>query len=454
MKQDRRGIPVSCSNQRAMDLYEKALMQYQSYVGDCIETIDQALAEAPDFVLGHLFKAMALPMFSEQRFMGMARESLEAAEALAASANDHELAMTGAARRLIDGDWDGAGLAIDRVLMDYPRDAFTLQTGHLLDFYRGDALNLRNRVSRVMPAWSPRVPGYSYVLGMHAFGLEECNQYAEAESTARRALALQPRDGWAVHAVAHVMEMQGRIDEGIEWLETRVEDWAPDNGFAFHNWWHLALYWLDRQQNRRVLELYDRHIRPGATEALLSLVDVTALLWRLHLHGIDYGNRADSLAEAWARQLQAEKGFYAFNDFHAAMAFLLAGRRQALETLLGYMEETARSGTGTNLEMTARIGLPLCRGVLDFAEGRYQDAIDRIEPVRDVANRFGGSHAQRDVVSLTLIEAALRAGERRLARHYIHERTVHKTAGGMGWRLLARAEVADQRASDRLRSAA
>jgi hypothetical protein len=248
--------------------------------------------------------------------------------------------------------------------------------------------------------------------------------------------------------------MQGRIDEGIEWLESRVDDWAPDNGFASHNWWHLALYWLDRQQNRRVLELYDRHIRPGATEYLLSLVDVTALLWRLHLHGIDYGNRADSLAEAWARQLQGEKGFYAFNDFHAAMAFLLAGRREALETLLGYMEETARSGTGTNLEMTGRIGLPLCRGVLDFAEGRYQEAIDRIEPVRDVANRFGGSHAQRDVISLTLIEAALRAGELRLARHYIHERTVHKTAGAMGWRLLARAEVADERASGRLRSVA
>src|SRR5690606_16939333 len=141
-------------------------------------------------------------------------------------------------------DWGGACAAFDRVLVDHPRDAFALQTAHLFDFYRGDALNLRNRVSRVLPHWTPSVPGYSYVLGMHAFGLEEQNQYPEAESTARRALELQRRDPWSIHAVTHVMEMQGRIDEGIAWLESRERDWAPENAFAPHNYWHLALYYL------------------------------------------------------------------------------------------------------------------------------------------------------------------------------------------------------------------
>ena len=61
---------------------------------------------------------------------------------------------------------------------------FALQTAHLFDFYRGDALNLRNRVSRVLPHWSESVPGYSYVLGMHAFGLEECNQSDRARQPA------------------------------------------------------------------------------------------------------------------------------------------------------------------------------------------------------------------------------------------------------------------------------
>jgi tetratricopeptide (TPR) repeat protein len=146
-----------------------------------------------------------------------------------------------------------------------------------MDFFRGDSLNLRNRISRVLPHWSPAVPGYSYILGMHAFGLEECNQYAEAEETARRALALQPRDAWAVHAGAHVMEMQGRIDEGIAWLESRERDWAPDNGFAPHNYWHLALYHLDRQRYADVLAFYDTRVHPAPPESLLQLLDATAL---------------------------------------------------------------------------------------------------------------------------------------------------------------------------------
>ncbi|HET9025497.1 MAG TPA: tetratricopeptide repeat protein, partial [Burkholderiaceae bacterium] len=45
---------------------------------------------------------------------------------------------------------------------------------------------------------------------------------------------------------------------------------------------------------------------------------------------------------------------------------------------------------------------------------------------RDRANRFGGSHAQRDLLSLTLIEAARRAGAPALARHILAERQTLK----------------------------
>ena len=80
--------------------------------------------------------------------------------------------------------WIDLGAPYDRPLVENPRDIFTIQTAHLFDFFRGDALNLRNRITRVLPHWTDGVPGYSYVLGMHAFGLEECHAYAEAEETA------------------------------------------------------------------------------------------------------------------------------------------------------------------------------------------------------------------------------------------------------------------------------
>jgi tetratricopeptide (TPR) repeat protein len=443
MYRDVRDITVSCNNRQALDLYETALIQYHSYVGDPIATIDQALAEAPDFVLGHAFRAGVLMMFGEQRFVPEARASAAAAEALSGQANDRERGLTRAARRLVDGDWDGANRIYDRVLVDHPRDAFAVQTAHLLDFYRGDALNLRNRISRVLPHWSASVPSYSYILGMHAFGLEECNQYADAEATGRKALALQPKDGWAVHAVTHVMEMQGRIDEGIDWLESREPDWAPENGFAFHNWWHLALYYLDRQRHEQVLALYDRQIFPEPAEFSLQLVDATAMLWRLYVLGVETGQRFQAVADQWEKKLDVERDFYAFNDVHALLAFLGAGRANAVRQVLQDLEASARGTGGVNVMMAREVGLPLGRGFQAFAQGRYEEAIDRIEPVRDIAHRFGGSHAQRDLIALTLIEAALRAGQPNLARHYLAERLVHKPASALGWRLLARTERAE-----------
>ncbi len=436
---DARGVPVSCADRGALEAYERALVQYHSYVGDPVATIEEALRQTPDFVLGHLVRATALLTLGERRFAEQARVSVASAEALLPRANARERGLAAAARHLVDGDWDAACAAFDRVLVDYPRDAFAIQSAHLMDFFRGDALNLRNRISRVLPHWSPGVPGYSYVLGMHAFGLEECNQYPEAEATARRALALEPRDGWAVHAVAHVMEMQGRIDEGIAWLESREADWAPGNGFAFHNYWHLALYYLDRQRYGDALALYDRCVHPAPPDLALQLVDATALLWRLYLEGVDLGARAAVVADNWAGRLDTERGFYAFNDLHAMMAFVMAGREAEAARVVADLEWTAQHGSGSNRMMAGEVGLPLCRGLQAFGRGRYEEAIARVEPVRDTAWRFGGSHAQRDVLALTLIEAALRGGRPALARHYIAERTVHRPAGGWGWRLQARA---------------
>jgi tetratricopeptide (TPR) repeat protein len=434
---DIRGVPLSTTNAAAAAHFETALTQFHSYTGDPLATIQQALDADPEFALGHLFSAFALYTTSEQRFLPAVRESIAKAEMLAARMNSRERGLLTAAQRLADGQWDAASRAFDAVLIDYPRDALALQTAHLMDFFRGDALNLRNRVSRVLPDWNERVPGYSYVLGMHAFGLEECNQYPEAERTGRRALELQPKDGWAVHAVTHVMEMQGRSGDGIQWLTSREADWAPDNMFAPHNWWHLALFRLDRGDYDGALELFDSKLIGPQADMILVLLDATALLWRLQLEGVDVGDRFERVADLWQGKLESEGGFYAFNDVHALMSFAAIGRTAAIARLKELMR-TAAAADNSNAAMTREVGQPLVDGLLAFAQRRYADAIAAIEPVRDIANRFGGSHAQRDLLTLTLIEASIRNGERQRARHYIAERQVHKPTA---WseRLFARA---------------
>jgi tetratricopeptide (TPR) repeat protein len=446
MTSDLRGVPVTGADTFALARYETALGQFQSYVGDPVATIDEAIAAAPAFVAGHLLKALVLYTLTERKFVPLVEDALAAARKHVGRANDRERGLLRASELLHEGRWHDACGALDRVLAAYPRDALALQTGHLMDFYRGDALNLRNRVSRVLPYWDAAVPGYSYVVGMHAFGLEEMNQYPEAEAAAREALALQPKDGWAVHAAVHVMEMQGRIDEGIAFLTSREGDWAPDNAFAFHNFWHLALFYLDGAQYDRALSLFDRHVHPAPAAYVLSLLDATALLWRLLLEGAPVGDRLERVADDWEARVDAEGGFYAFNDMHAAMALAATGRDAALSVLIERMREAA-ARDDANAVMTRDVGLPLAEGMVAFARGRYSDAIAALEPARDGAHRFGGSHAQRDVITLTLIEAAIRSDDRTRARHYAAERLVRKPASQWTQRLWARAGAERPRAA-------
>ena len=433
---DCRGVAVSTDNRKSLDRYERAVELLHSYFNDPLATIDQALAEDPAFVMGHCFRAGLLTTTTDKAAEPMLRESVEAGEALALRANDRERRHLAAARAWLDGDFEQAVTRYGDIAIEYPRDSLALQLAHLGDFYLGQSSQLRDRIARALCDWDDSVPGYGYVLGMHAFGLEEMGDYGRGEERARRALELNPRDPWAVHAGAHVMEMQGRLGEGVHWLTGRTKDWAPDNGFAFHNWWHLALYHLDLGQHDRVLELYDTAIRPKPSELPLEMLDATALLWRLHLRGVAVGKRWAELADTWEKRV--DDGYYVFNDMHAMMAFVAGGRETSARHLLDVLVRRLDEG-GTNAAMTRDVGLPVCRAVQAFGRGQYRAAIEELMPVRQIAHRFGGSHAQRDVLSLTLIESALRAKDAKLARALASERTELKPASPFNWALTARA---------------
>ena len=433
---DSRGVAASTGSQKALDHYEEAVGLLAGYFGDPLAAIDAALAEDPDFVMGHCFKAAAFAIATEKAAEPMLRESVEAATALISKANDRERGHIAAAKAWLDGDFARAVDLYGRVVVDYPRDAFALQIAHLGDFFLGQSTMLRDRIAQVLPDWDESVPGYGYVLGMHAFGLEETGDYGRAEETGRRAVELIPRDTWGIHAVAHVMEMNGRLKDGVEWFTSRTDDWAPDNMFAYHNWWHLALYHLDLGQIDRVLEIYDQSIRPERSDVALEMIDASALLWRLQLMGIDVGDRWKELADTW--EATVEDGYYVFNDMHAMMAFVGAGREASAKTLLATLERRV-GGDGTNAMMTRDVGLPACRAMHAFGHGEYATTVDLLLPVRTIANRFGGSNAQRDVLNWTIVEAALRGGQGRLARALMAERTALKPTGPINWRNTARA---------------
>lgn len=434
---DQRGDAFSSGTPQSHAAYERALAALNIYRGDAVAIIDEALSADPDFVMGHVLRAEVLITMWERSVLSKVRDSLERLNALQSQCNDRERAHTRAIARWATGDWDGMRLTFERLLSDHPRDLLALQISHLADFFHGDRDNLRARPERVLPQWSAADPGYGLVLGMHAFGLEECGQYAQAEEAGRRALDLQPEDCWAHHAVAHVLEMQARQAEGIAFMESRKAYWSQaDNGFAFHNWWHTALFHLDLGRPEDALALYDQSIRPEPIGVQLMMLDATALLWRLHLNGNDGGARWTELADTYEQS--GEAGFYIFNDMHAMAAYAATGRTRAAAELLQAIQAAA-TGDDTNARMTREVGLPIVKAIDSFGQEEYADAVSLLLPVRYKAHAFGGSHAQRDLVHRTLIEAALRSGDRAMARALTQERTAQKPFCSFSWGLRQRA---------------
>ncbi len=89
--------------------------------------------------------------------------------------------------------------------------------------------------------------------------------------------------------------------------------------------------------------------------------------------------------------------------------------------------------------MSREVGLPVAEALVAFGRGDYSRVIESLMPVRHIAQRFGGSNAQRDLLHLTLLEAALRSGRTELARALAAERTALKPASPTARRLMARA---------------
>ena len=98
-------------------------------------------AHAPDFVLGHAFRATVL---HDVRGAALRRAGPGQRRVGRGPAAARGFARAGAGRRRRARSWwtatgDGACAALDRVLVDHPRDAFAIQAAHLMDFFRGDA---------------------------------------------------------------------------------------------------------------------------------------------------------------------------------------------------------------------------------------------------------------------------------------------------------------------------
>lgn len=433
---DSTGHQVSGATPDGLAAYEQAARELLCLVDDPAASVARAIESSPEMPMAYALQAWLHLLGTEPEGIAVARAACEAATAL--PANDREQRHLAAARALTQGCWREAAQRLEDLSLRYPLDTLALQAGHQVDFFRGDSRMLRDRIARVLPAWDAAIPGWHAVLGMHAFGLEETGDYALAESQGKRSVELEPRDSWGWHAVAHVHEMRNQPREGVAWLQPTSAIWSQGSFLGTHNWWHLALCHLELDDHAQVLKLYDQAIGGTGSSVVLDMIDASAMLWRLHLRGVDVGDRWQPLADRWAPLARA--GNYAFNDLHAMLAFVGADRGALQQAVLESQQRAMRS-EADNALFTREAGHPATRAVQAFGHGDFTTAVTLLRAMRHQAHRFGGSHAQRDLIDLTLVEAAMRSGDPALARGLAAERAALRPRSPLAQRLVSRAQA-------------
>ncbi|ONG56078.1 hypothetical protein BKE38_07050 [Pseudoroseomonas deserti] len=418
--QDPQGYALTTASAAAAGLYGQAQRALLEYRLSTMATIKETIAADPGFALAHCLRGYQFMMYGSFAVLPQARAALATAEALAAQATRREQQHVAALRHWSDGRIGAAVSTWEALLAEHPRDIVALRLHHFNCFWSGRAHSLRGGPAALLEAWSEDLPGYGNVLGMLAFGYEECGQYREAERFGRMAVERNPDDLWAIHAVAHVLEMEDRQQEGIAWLSRPVEAWSDRNPFKGHLWWHLALFQLEEGRYDEVLALYDRSVQNDGSTFYLDIQNAASLLARLALRGVDVGARWDSLADFAEKSI----GDHAliFTDLHYMMALARKQRFGAAERLLRSMEEYAEGGAADAASVVRQLGLPLCRGILAYEQGDYPGAIGHLAPLHNNDAPIGASHAQRDILDQYLIEATIRARRLGQARMLLAER--------------------------------
>jgi len=436
---DCRGLELTVTGADAARHLDDALDDYMRFGLDAGNHLKQALGADPDFVMAAILRGYFFKMFAVPALERKAAESVERVRELigARGATERERGHAAALAAWVEGDLVATTRHWETVLRDHPRDLLALKLAHFTHFYLGDDKELRDSIGRVLPDWDEAVPGYSTVLGMRAFGLEEAGEYGQAEAQGRKAVELGPQDPWAIHAVTHVMEMQDRRRDGIDWVTGLEPHWTDCNNFRFHIWWHRCLMHLELEDYDSVLDLYDREVRAESTEEYLDITNATSMLWRLEERGVDVGARWGELAERSEDRI--DDHLLIFADAHFYLALAAAGSADAAARMLSSMSEVPGGDHVTAASVARHVGLPLCRAIGSWYAGDYGAVVDTLAPVRGALSDLGGSHAQRDLFHQILMSSAVRAGRFDTARDLLTDRTVSKPNNAWTWKRLAEA---------------
>ncbi|WP_207541118.1 hypothetical protein [Sabulicella rubraurantiaca] len=434
---DQRGLPIIAAGPEAVRRLDAAVEALLAHRPDAARRVEQALAADPDLLLGHTLYGFLLALLAREELEGEIACSLAGARHAAArrGATERErLHLAALAAWCERGEMEEAAALLERAALLAPLDAMAVKLAHALRFMLGDAV----AIERVLPAWGAGVPGRGFLLGCHAFALSETGEPREAERAGRCAVGAEPADLWALHAVGHVMEAEGRAREGIGWL---AQACRAEGSFARHLFWHRALFHLHLGEGDAALAFYDARVRDEPSEEWRDVANAVSLLWRLEAQGVEVGaERWRELADLAERRVGDHS--LVFADLHHVLSLAAAGRYGALARFLAGMRARACLSSGTQPRLLLRLGLPAAEAV---AASRALPAGCAAGALRDLAPRLvalGGSAAQRDLFERLALEDLAAAGRMAEVATRLAARARRRSPGRWEARLLLRARRA------------
>jgi hypothetical protein len=401
---DRFGTVHQTVHRDAVSAFGDAVEAIAAHRPDSVAAIDRALGCDPGLVAAHAVRGFGGVILARAETLAAARRARDSARA-AATRHDgltaDESVLLEALDHAVEGRLLAAAAVLDRHLRNQPHSLLLIKLSCSLRFMAADPAGMRRMTTGVLSSWQRDSAGYGFILGCHAFALEETGDLVAAERLGMEAVEREPKDAWAMHAVAHVHEMTGRTSDGIAWIERMRPLWKDCNNFAFHLAWHLALFHLEHGRHALVLDLYDREIRATRTEDFRDVANAASLLWRLRQEGVDVGDRWQELAEI-ARRRRHDTTLV-FASLHHLLALAATGDLGAAGAILLALQRAAAS-SGDQARAATEAGVPLTRVLL-------APASTVAETLPEGLPLLGGSHAQRDLFMRVLLEQAARNGD-------------------------------------------
>jgi len=396
------GNPLTLDDAASLPLVDDFVLGFVSTEARAVNLLALADRDASPIVQAY---CATLHLFAESRDAAAnARPFLDKARAGMAGATPREQRYIAAIQAWAEGDIAKAITLHAEQAREYPRDLVSVKLGQYHCFNIGDCPGMLRLALAALPATAD-VP---YVHGMAAFGYEQCHLMREAEATARHAIGMCRKEPWAHHALAHVMLTEGRLSEGLAFMQAVSETWTGLNSFMVtHNWWHVALFLIELGHDEEALAVYDRQVWGVVKDYSQDQIGAVSLLARLELAGIDVGRRWDDVSGYLATRTADH--VLPFLDLQYLYGLARAGRPEA-DTLLRNIEAHAPRAPLSTRAAWQHVCVPAARGLVAHARGDFASAIEGLGSALPRLVEIGGSHAQRDLFEQVYLDALVRVG--------------------------------------------